>query len=187
VFPMPSIRENLAMLGVSACLAALVGCAARGNERQVLGADAPGRGVVLPDIAAVQDRPEARLGDDAPSVTGLDRSGWQASRILVPVEGVHGYPSYAKEINWTRQTRRQRGGPASIASAFEGEGDTFWLRYQEAAAAPFFAIYDLLAAPVRAAYGYPWTEVRHEPRPYWRATPGVAVTVDEPPRGEGSP
>jgi hypothetical protein len=179
--------RNCVTCGVAAVVLAMGGCLSRGNNRAVVGVDEPGRGAVVPDIAAVHFRSEEPLKSDGPSVKGLSRSGWSTSRVVVPVDGTHAFRTYAKEIAWTKQTSRQRGGAITPMSALDEEGDTRTTRYLEIGASPWMALYDVIAFPVRAVQAAPWEEVRHEPRPFRRAPVRVPTSVPEPARGEVLP
>jgi hypothetical protein len=166
---------------VLSAVAVLAGCLADGNKRSTLSAgDAA---ISLPDITGVTARPERALQSDAPSPPTLARGSWERRQIIVPVDGSAGFRTYAKDIHWTRATNRQRGGPVTPLSCLDGSGDTGWVQVEETVCSPFLAFYDFAASPYRAAVRYPWVEVRHEPTPYWRASPGVAVVVDEPAKG----
>lgn len=63
------------------CAMAITGCAARDNDRLTLGK--PGDGVAL---GIVQE--DAAMSPAAgPSVTGTDRSAWEETTVLVPLDG----------------------------------------------------------------------------------------------------
>jgi hypothetical protein len=55
----------------------------------------------------------------APSVTGIDRSGWQQTTLLVPVDGIYHHPTYGDRVRITDKTARQRGLYPTAVSALE--------------------------------------------------------------------
>ena len=174
-------REVMAA-GLVACVVALAGCMSAGNDRAAVGGVSTG--VVLADVGQVVDRSERPLASSGKSVEGLGRGNWAPVNLVVPVDGVACEPLLLHEVHWTRTTARQRGGPVTPMSALEQEGGTMWVQAEEAAAAPFLAIYDTVAVPVRVFEHVPWREERRLPRSYWRTLPGVAVSVGVPAKGE---
>jgi hypothetical protein len=162
----------------------LAGCLADGNERTVLGVEEPGRGVRLESVGDAGARPEAPVALDATAVPSLNRSAWQATTILVPVDGTFGHPTYAKPFLWTDATARQRGDPVTPLTALDLDGDTGRTQVWETLASPWRAIHDIGMMPIRMVHTRPWDEVRHIPRSYWRAPASVATTVSEPARGD---
>lgn len=91
------IRTTLALAALAALLA---GCTSAENNRFRFGNAGP-----LPVFQPAADT----LADPAPSVTGLDRSGWAPIALDVPVHGTAHRPTYAPSAFDLDTTARQRG------------------------------------------------------------------------------
>jgi len=112
-----------------------------------------GETVVLPAMVPSPPIPEA-YQQDGPSLTGLDRSNWEAVTFLVPVDGTHHRPSYADPFFLTDVTRRQRGEYPSLESSLDLDGALYGdkascQRFEEGFLVPGRALVDAVSIPVR--------------------------------------
>ena len=99
--------------------AALSGCASPENDRMTLG-----QSVRLETFSPAAPPPQSEADAAAAqvatrSITGMSRSNWAMTPILVPVDGVYHRQTYAKRLSGTDSTRRQRREFPTANSALE--------------------------------------------------------------------
>lgn len=103
--------------------ALLCGCVSQ-NERNTIGNNLPVEAISEPahELTAWDaGRPEA-MADDAPSLSGVDRSDWNTVTYLVPVDGVGHRPIYRSDHRLLHYTARQRLEHPTAESALELDG-----------------------------------------------------------------
>lgn len=176
----PGMKVAVGVL-LGACLVG--GCAAP-NDREMLGRVEGGTTLSL--ITPPAARPASGVTADEPSVTGLDRSGWETVVVAQPVDGVYAWHKYARIWHFTDETTRQRGGPVTPLSALEQSGDVGATLPLESAAAGPLAFTDLVLMPFKWFFAPPWQEVRALPESYWRADPQMAVTGQTAPKSDAA-
>lgn len=141
--------------------AALAGCAHRGNDRITL-AD----GLALEAISG--SGPGVALSSDRPSVTSIDRAGWQPLEFAVGINGTAHYPNYSRVRTTVRETRRQRGEFPTPESCLDLVAGTQRRQRVEAMTQPFRTLGNAVLIVPRMFFRRPWTTV-HSPRePYQR-------------------
>lgn len=166
-----------------ACLA-LGGCLAQGNERLTLGG--PADSVAL-DQFRERERPDAPRRPDEPGPRTLDRSGWAASEVRVPVDGTYAFRRYARQRPLTNDTARQRGEPVSITTATDLAGDSLNDQVLETALSPVYAVWEgVLMIPRMVFFASPREEVRHLPSSYWRVPAARLAVPATPPEAPAS-
>lgn len=159
---------------------ALTGCASPGNSRSEVG-DArfsQSRSVLVRSMSDYDARPEVTYSADSTSVEGLSRAHWTHTTIIVPVDGVEGYPRYTREHPNALATARQRGEYPTEVTALELSGDTERKQWQEVIESPMWAIIQAVSMPYRFIWTQPDDPVRHLPDQHWRApvnTPRVTI------------
>lgn len=119
---------------------------------------------------------------DGPSIVGIDRDNWPTRTVLAPAGNVEHYPTYTSGLapRYARDLPRQRGEFPTEDSAL----DTWTGRSRlplatEGLAAPFYAGFDILAAPVRFFMAPPWVVVNS---PGWRQR--TPIPANSPPSAE---
>jgi len=151
-----------AIVGIAAVLA-LAACNHQ-NHRNDFGGQ-----VALPALSAeaMADEPPT---SDGSSLSSLDRRHWKPLTIEVPIHGIAHGPTYATRHRSTDSTARQRGEPLTALNALELSGDSFTDDALDTAGAPLYCIWDALLLVPRAMVTRPWTEIRGDNEPYWRAS-----------------
>lgn len=169
--PMTSLAlRNVAGLTLVLLAGGLAGCSTTMNERPWIGQtenDAKGGAVYL-DLVRAEERAEAPLTDDKPSVVSLTRENWSPVLFVVPVDGVASRRTYTTEIYYADATARQRGEHPTPISSLELSGPTRTEQALEGLVNPFNAFGDLVMMPARMAVWWPWREVYSFPPSYWR-------------------
>ncbi len=178
---MNNAPQNLVLGCVLA--AGLSGCIADHNSRPEVGSQGSGRGTEISELNPPDTRAEVALKSDSPSATSLNRTGWQRTEVLVPVDGTYTFPRYARNHVWTDSTTRQRAEPFTPLSALELDGETGWTQTGELMASPVLAVWDGVLILPRMLFVAPWKEVRTLPESYARTPTGVATTTPAPARG----
>ncbi|MFO0857088.1 MAG: hypothetical protein U0640_07005 [Phycisphaerales bacterium] len=155
---------------------AMSGCTAAGNSRPEVGDARFGqsRSVLVRSMSDYNARPEEKFSSDSPSVSGLSRAHWQPTTVIVPVDGVEGYPRYTREHPQALATARQRGEYPTEMTALELSGDTYSQRWNEALESPAWAIWQAVSMPYRFIWVQPWEPTRHLPDQHWRAPVNTA-------------
>lgn len=113
----PVTRRTLVACAPLLALVA-AGCATPDNDRLSLGTSADPV-VVLPAI-----EPGTPIADaTGPSITSLDRSGWERIDFLVPNDATEHYPHFTRlQPRFDRGTARARGEYPTVETALEQEG-----------------------------------------------------------------
>lgn len=170
------------MTCAAACLlAAQTGCVSDKNENLAL------RNTVLMESLG-PPHPGIALTSEAPSVTQIDRSAWEATPIAVPVDGTAAFPTYVRVRSRVKETRRQRGLYPTDESCLDLLAGTEDEQQWEAVTQPFYAAGNaLLIVPRMIFYRQPWESVE-SPREFYErnwirpgAETGPAVTATAPP------
>ncbi len=161
---------------------AMSSCTAPGNSRPEVGDNRfdQGRSVLVRSMSDYNARPEEKRMADAPSVDGLSRAHWQPTTVIVPIDGVEGYPRFTREHPKALATARQRGEYPTEMSALELSGDTQQDQWQETIESPAWALLQAVSLPYRFIWVQPWDSIRHLPDQHWRAPVNTArVTAAE--------
>jgi hypothetical protein len=154
------------------CLAgglALAGCVTQENDRTTIG-----RSVRLeafePPAPPAPGGESPVLTEQGRSLAGLERSNWQPTMFLVPVDGVAHRPIYTRHLYLTDSSARQRReypNPTSALELTEGSEESQQL---EAVANDLLAIADTVMLIPRLVLEPPW-RTEYSPkighRRYW--------------------
>lgn len=96
-----------------AALALTAGCAVEDNLRLTVGESVPMANLppVMPDAreGPAGSADHASVPGDAPSLTGLDRTGFESSELLVPIDGVAHHPHATLPLTTRTEHARHRG------------------------------------------------------------------------------
>jgi hypothetical protein len=152
-------------------LALLSGCSTTMNERPWIGQtenNARGGAVYL-EMVQGEERPEAPLTNDGPSLVSLSRDNWVPVVFTVPVDGVASRRAYTYQVTYADATARQRGQHPTPLSALELSGPTRMEQAWEGLANPFVTFGDFVLMPVRMVMHRPWREVYSFPPSFWRS------------------
>lgn len=129
------------------------------------------------------------LSDQDASVTQIDRSAWELTWVLVPVDGTAHFPTYVRYKRKVTETSRQRGEYPTDQSSLdlaEGMEDQAW----EAMTQPFRALGNAILIVPRMIYKRPW-KMRESPRDYyarhWLVGGEAAVVTGTEPDGPPVP
>jgi hypothetical protein len=146
---------NASAAPIALCLACplLWGCVAVDNDRHVIG-----RSVPVEAVTAWSREPGATPAD-GPSVAGADRSTWQRTEYLVPVDGTYHWPTYTFPPPTPEETDRQRGIAPTPLTALEMD-KTNGAQAAETLEAPIVAAVEILAIIPRMFIEPPWVAVR---------------------------
>lgn len=157
---------------------ACAGCQSIDNDRLTVGDHVP------PTFIPADDRAADRLAPaTGPSLTGIERTNWNASEIVVATDGVQHHPRWTSAQPAYTKTPRSRGlYPTADTALSLDRADG--AEAAEAAAAPFHAASDvILFIPRMFSHGP--CEVRISPaEPYERST---SIDRDAPPALEPAP
>lgn len=166
----------------------LAGCGTSQNTRTAIGEPrmsvSPGepsllrdRAVQLPGLAG-DARKDAGLNQEKPGSTrlslgtSLGREHWALTPILVPIDGVAGKPTYARWLEYTDETSRQRNEFPTAISALELDGDGDEQQLEMLMAGPR-SLGGAALIPFRMVMHSPFKDVRHVPQPGYRAAPAT--------------
>jgi hypothetical protein len=166
------MRHHAIALFSLPALVALSGCSTTMNERPWIGQtenDARGGAVYL-DLVRAEERPEAPLTNDPPSLTSLSRADWRPVVFTVPTDGVASRRAYTYELFFAKDTARQRGEHPTQLSALELSGSTRFEQAQEGLVNPFVTFGDAVLLIPRMVTHWPWREVYSFSPSYWRGT-----------------
>lgn len=119
-------------------------------------------------------RPESKPTADSASIDGLSRAHWQSTTVIVPVDGIEGYPRFTREHPKALATARQRGEYPTEMTALELSGDTYGDQWQEAVESPMWSLVQAVSMPYRFIWVQPWDSIRHLPDQHWRAPVNTA-------------
>lgn len=141
---------------LTACI--LPGCAMPENDRATIGQTMRPEALTPAVRPAPATTPIGAAPAGEPSVIGLDRSHWAATRVHVPVDGTAHGPTYAKRLHSADRTARQRGEYPDAGSALELTDGSLWQQQGEALANHGFAALDTLLIIPRLIWSPPWRE-----------------------------
>ncbi len=122
--------------------------------------------------AGMVDGESAELVSDEPTLTGLDRSAWRQTTVVVPASAIWSKPTYARPLNLAQSMDRQRGTYPSATSALGLEDPHFIHQGFEAVTSPVAGVIDLVLMPLRAAMALPWQDARY-PVDQLQLSPGL--------------
>ena len=154
-------------------LAALVatGCATPDNDRLTLGTTADPV-VVFPAIEQGAPITDAT----GPSITSLDRSGWEPMAVVVPNDATEHYPHFTRlQPRYDKGTARARGQYPTALTALEQEG-SFGSIFAESIAWPGYVAQDAVLIIPRAIVPDQDSPITH----YERAPEGDASVPTRP-------
>ncbi len=142
-------------------------CVAVDNDRHTIGRTVPVE-VVSPPASRLDAVPA-----DGPSVLGADRSNWQRTEYLVPIDGTYHAPQYTfMPAPTPTETRRQRGIDPTPLEALE-LSQTNGAQIAEGIADPFVAAVEVLAMVPRMFIEFPWVAQKSPGQwPYQRSRSG---------------
>ncbi|HVZ94712.1 MAG TPA: hypothetical protein VG797_09400 [Phycisphaerales bacterium] len=144
---------------LTASLLSVAGCAPINNDRLTVGGHN-----LTPSLSPPPVPHETVASDSSPSLTTIDRSDWEPTHFLVPVEVVEHHPHYTElEPRYARATPRQRDEFPTTDSAFDlgaDPGAQVW----EMLSGPFWGAFDVVAFIPRAVIEPPGSVVT-SPRP----------------------
>lgn len=145
----------------------LPACIAVDNDRHTIGRSVPVE-VVSPPASRLDAVPA-----DGPSVVSADRSNWQRTEYLVPIDGTYHAPQYTfMPAPTPTETRRQRGIAPTPTEALE-LSQTNGQQVAEAIAGPFVAAVEVLAMVPRMFIEFPWVAQKSPGQwPYQRSRSG---------------
>lgn len=135
---------------LAACLA---GCISPENDRDTIG-----RGLKLEAFEAAKAPEQAVVPADlvAPSVVSIERDNWQATQILVPVDGTAHRPTYARREDATNKSRRQRELFPTASSALALSAGSEGQQQREMLYNQIHALSDIVFLPFRMLWRAPW-------------------------------
>ena len=168
-----------AVSGIAAGLAG--GCVTPQNDRMTVGQS------YRPEALSTPRPPSEPSPSDQvvkPSVTGVSRAEWQATQVVVPVDGTVHPPTYAKRLRDTDKTRRQRGQSPTVVSALELSNGSEEQQDWEALGNVGLAVTDVFLILPRMIFDPP-SRLRVSPEVgyerYWRPERWEAEPDSEPP------
>lgn len=140
------------------------GCASVNQNRLSIG------GEPVPAFTRI----EAHAPAGGPSLIAGTRDHWEATTIVVPVDGTRHQPTYTRSQPNYQSTPRATGVHPDADSALDlasPGGPQFW----EAVAGPFHAASDIVKFIPRAFGAMPWTVTSSPSEPFQRYRAGGAV------------
>lgn len=145
------MKTTLALICLST--AAVSGCVSPDNDRITIG-----RSLRLEAFtpSPIVDAPVRPSQVQVPSLTGVDRSNWESTLILVPVDGVAHRPTYSKQVLVTDKTRRQRREYPTYLSALDLYGGSQTQQELEAVYNQLIAASDYVLLLPRTLWTRPW-------------------------------
>lgn len=106
-----------------AALALTASCAVEDNFRLTVGESVPMHNLppVMPDSreGPAGSADHAEIPGDAPSLTGLDRTNFESSEFLVPIDGVAHHPHATLPLTTRTEHARHRGEFPAMDTVFE--------------------------------------------------------------------
>jgi hypothetical protein len=146
----PNLIKAVIGVGLATSLA---GCISPQNDRITVGRELKLEVFEGPAPAPEQAVPAQVV---APSVVSIDRDNWKATDLFVPVDGTAHNPIYARRVNETNKTRRQRDLYPTPGSSLELAGGSEGQQQREAAYNVFRAITDVAFLVPRMIWRAPW-------------------------------
>lgn len=138
-------------------LVALIPACAESNSRNRIGDDVTIR--TFQPASQVLSSEDTQRADDPPSLTSLDRSGWEPTVYSLPVDGTQHRPTYRVQFpNGPSTLKRQRGEYPTTSSALELDGGSTWSsdRFFESILEPIHASLELVRMPFAMVIYQPW-------------------------------
>ncbi|MBL8962644.1 MAG: hypothetical protein KF787_06440 [Phycisphaeraceae bacterium] len=106
--------------------------------------------------------PEENVWTVGRTPQSIDRSGWERTEFVVPVDGTGHRPTYTAWVMLKNSTARQRGDFPTAESALELTGGFTDEQFTESWTAPLVTFGSVFAIPFRLFIEPPWT-VRRSP------------------------
>ncbi len=153
-------------VGVAA-IAALLGCEdCRNRDNGLLGVEAG-------TLPALQASPSSSIpADDGPSLTGLDRRGWNLVLVSMPRGQVEVQPTYGRNLHLARGSVRGEGIYPTASTALDGSSEPKSVLC-EAILQPLWIPVSFGMTPMLIARGQtPWSTHR-EPRGRYEVVPAA--------------
>lgn len=144
------------VISLGAFVALVPGCA-ESNSRNRIGDDVTLQ--TFRPASQVLSSEDTQRADDPPSLTLLDRSGWEPAVYSLPVDGTQHRPTYRVQFpNGPSTLKRQRGEYPTTSSALELDGGSTWSRdrFFESILEPIHASLELVRMPFAMAIDQPW-------------------------------
>jgi hypothetical protein len=143
-------------------------------------------GVTLPDLTGRMPGPEPTGEPQAPTM--VDRAAWtDTTTILVVQRQVEVQPTYVSEYLYGTPPARSTGAWPTTTTALETDTNG-GARALEGVAAPAWAAWDILVAPVRVILQPPGTTLRAPAQPPTLERPALLPgTTPAAPAGSGTP
>jgi hypothetical protein len=173
------------LAGAAATVGGLSGCVSQ-NERVTIGDNLPIEAIsqASPTAMNAGEMP-ATPGpmDQAPSITGIDRSSWTPMTYVVPVDGVGHQPIYRSDHKILLATARQRLEFPTAETCLELDGrpdrPVLGEEFSEAVSQPVIALGEAVLIVPRLVVE-PQTRVVRSPLKSPQRTPVKAVTLPAP-------
>ncbi len=144
------------VISFGAFVALIPGCA-QSNSRNRLGEAVTIQ--AFQPASRVLSSEDTQRADDPPSLTSLDRSGWEQAVYSIPVDATHHRPTYRTNFpSGPSKLKRQRGEYPTTASALELDAGSTWSgdRFFEGILEPIHASLELVRMPFAMAIYQPW-------------------------------
>ncbi len=162
------LKNYAGRIGAAVGVIGAVGCMAPSETSPRLG------GVAA--LPAIEDAPDpAPPLSDEPSLTSIDRSGWDEKPVLAPVDNRYLFPGVSLRPDYSEALARQRGDYPTVDSAVELSGPES-AAHAEMWAGPIWAAWDLVLLP-RVFFGY--VPTRHGRPLDWRDR-AIEEGIDQP-------
>ncbi|RNC82169.1 MAG: hypothetical protein ED559_10420 [Phycisphaera sp.] len=114
---------------------------------------------------------------DGPSITGLDRSNFEASKFSVPVDRTYHHPHYTHPIAVLEDHARQRGEFPKYTTVFEQDDPSMLEQSYEYAAVSVWSVVELAWMAPSLVISPPWATT-HSPSEEWeRASQTTTMLV----------
>jgi hypothetical protein len=173
------------LAGAAATVGGLSGCVSQ-NERVTIGDNLPIEAISEPSPTAMNagEKPAAPAPmDQAPSITGVDRSSWTPMNYVVPVDGVGHRPHYRSDHKILLATARQRLEFPTAETCLELDGrpdrPVLGEEFSEAVSQPVIALGEAVLIVPRLVVE-PQSRVVRSPLKSPQRTPVKAVTLPAP-------
>lgn len=172
-----------------ATLAGLATGCAQFNERNTIG-----QSTQINPINQTGQAPAIDMTDDATSISSLDRSSWQKTQFLVPVDGAGHQPTGRHDYREVVFTNRQKGIYPTPESSMDLDGkpgrEILGEEIAETGGAPLVAMLDVISMPFRLVFDPP-TRLKRSPSWNYERSPTHAApapaALPEAPASEQTP
>jgi hypothetical protein len=154
------------LIPIAACLA-LTGCVSPRNDNLAIG-ERVQLETFTPHPPSTP-RPSEQV--IAPSITGISRADWRPTEMLVPVDGLTAFRTYARRTFWADKVARQRNENPTAVNSLELYGGSEEQQEYEMLNNAARAFLDVVLLIPRALVWAPW---RYRQNPdetysrYWR-------------------